>query len=138
MNSFVCGVAVEMKRRIFFENLVQGDRDLVFVSSRFWLDGKCDRGFGIFDRRIDDRLCLVGERVAGLRIFEFYDGDDVAGLRLRSTLSRVLPEMTCRAPRRSAVSRVVFCTVASCEILPLTTFITLMRPANGSAIVRKT
>ena len=62
-------VAVKMQRRIFFEDLVQSARDLVFVGTRFWFDGEGDRGFGIFDFRIDDRFCLVAKRVAGLRVF---------------------------------------------------------------------
>ena len=62
-------VAVEMQARVFFENLVQRRRDLVFVGARFRLDGKGDRGFRVFDLRINDRLRFVAKRVAGLRVF---------------------------------------------------------------------
>ena len=47
---FCLRVAVEMKRRIFFEDLVQSAGDLVLVGARFRLDGEGDRGFRIFDR----------------------------------------------------------------------------------------
>ncbi len=73
-------VAREVKRLIFFQNLVQRDADLLFVLTRLRLDRKSDRRFGIFNRVVNDRRLLVAERVAGLRLFQFYAGDDVAGV----------------------------------------------------------
>ena len=61
-------IAVEMQRRIFLEDPVQSAGDLVLVGPRFRFDGEGDRGLGVFDLWIDDRLCLVAQRVAGLRV----------------------------------------------------------------------
>ena len=61
---------------------MQSDRDLLLICSRLWLDRECDRCFGILDLRIDDRFRLVAKCVAGLRVLELNDGNDVTGLRL--------------------------------------------------------
>jgi hypothetical protein len=51
-------IAAEVKRRIFFENLVQRDADLLFVLARLRLNRKGNRRFGILDRVVNDRRCL--------------------------------------------------------------------------------
>src|SRR5688572_4067288 len=58
-------VPVEMKRRVFFEYLVQRHRDLLFVCTRLRFDGEGNRRFRILDLRIDDRLRFFAERIAG-------------------------------------------------------------------------
>ena len=62
-------IATEMKRRIFFENLVQRRTDLLFVLSRLRLDREGDRSFGILDRVVNNLRLLVAKRIAGLRLF---------------------------------------------------------------------
>ena len=79
-------VAGVMQQRVFVEHLVDRARELVFVGARFRLDGEVDRGFGEFHRLVIDRVGLVAESVAGLSVFQFRDGDDVAGVSLGDLL----------------------------------------------------
>src|SRR5687768_16479017 len=97
-----------MQRWIFLEDLVQSAGDLVFVSTRFWLDGESDGGFRVFDLWIDDWLRLVSQCVAGLRVFQFDDGDDVAGrslLDLVESLAR--DDVQCAETFSGVTSRVL-------------------------------
>src|SRR2546421_8032197 len=71
-----------MKARVFFENFVERRADLLLVLTRFRLDGKRDGSLRIFNRVVDDGRVLVCQSVAGLRLFELDDGDDVSGARL--------------------------------------------------------
>ena len=71
-------VAVEIERRVLFENFVNAAAETVFVVSRLGLNGVGDRrqrnlGFGEFDR-----VGLVPEAVAGQSVLEFRDRSQVA------------------------------------------------------------
>ena len=78
---FLClRVTSERQRGIFFQNFVDRDADLLFVLARLWFDRECDRGFGILNRIVNDRMRFVAERVAGLCLFQLNAGNDVAGV----------------------------------------------------------
>ena len=71
-----------MQAWVFFENLVQRGADLLLVLARLRLDGEGDGRLRVLDGVVDDGRGLVRERVAGLRLLELDDGDDVSGARL--------------------------------------------------------
>ena len=59
---------------------MQSNANLIFISTGFRLDRKGNRRFPIFNFGIYDRFCLIAKRIAGLRLLEFYDGNNVASL----------------------------------------------------------
>ena len=107
-------VARKCECGIFFQNLVNRDADLFFVLSRFWFDCESDRGFGILHGLVDDWFRLVTERVARLRLFQLYTGDDVAGIRFRNFVKLLTLHRVQRAEAfRGAASRVIDVRVGS-------------------------
>ena len=128
-------VAREMKRRIFFQNLVQRDADLLFVLPRLRLDGESDGRFGILDRVVNDRRLALSQSVSPVCVSFSFTQAMMSPAWASGTLSSCLPCIACSAPRRSDACRESSCRRSRpLPTLPLMTFMTLMRPANGSAI----
>ena len=75
-------VALEVERGVLLDQLVEGGRDLVLVALGLRLDGVRDRRLGNRQGGQDDRVVLGRERVAGERVLELGDRDDVARVRL--------------------------------------------------------
>src|SRR5690606_37050752 len=61
-------ITFEGEARILFKKFMESGCDLLFLRTRLPFDGECDRGLRIVDLRIDDRLCLVAQGVACLRV----------------------------------------------------------------------
>ena len=76
------GIAVGLQRRLLFDHPVEGVVDLVLVCLGLGLDGVRDDRQKLLRRLIDDRLRLIAEGVAGHRLLQLGNGDDIAGHRL--------------------------------------------------------
>ena len=86
------------------------DADLLFILARLWFDRKGDGRFRILNRIVNDRVGLVAQRVAGLRLFQLHTSDDVAGVRFGNfielfALSCVQRAQTFRDSARRVINR---------------------------------
>ena len=75
-----------LKGRFLLDHLVEGIVDLVLVVLGLRLDGIGDHRLELLRRLIDDRFRLVAEGVAGHRLLQLGNGDDIAGHRLLDRL----------------------------------------------------
>ena len=88
-------VVLQMNGRVFFGDLVECAGELGFVAAGLGRDGEADHRRRELDRRHID----FAEGHAGVEIFVFGDGDDIAGDRLHRRLSFYPP-----APKAAARS----------------------------------
>ena len=72
------GVGAHPERRVLLRQLLQRDAELVLVGLRLGLDGDVDDRVRELHRLEDDRLVLVGQRVARARVLEADGRGDVA------------------------------------------------------------
>ena len=63
---------------VFLGQLLQRDAHLVLLGLRLRLDGDVDDRLGELHGLEDDRMISVAQRVAGRRVLQAHDGDDVA------------------------------------------------------------
>ena len=75
----VSGFSLGAERRVLLAEHVERVAQLLAVVGALRLDRHRDDRLGKLDRREQDRLAGVAERVAGDRIAEADDADDVAG-----------------------------------------------------------
>ena len=66
------------ERRVLLGQLLQRDAHLVLLGLRLRLDGDVDDRLGELHGLEDDRMISVAQRVAGRRVLQAHDGDDVA------------------------------------------------------------
>ena len=82
------GVAIEAQRAIFFEDLVNGRAEAVFITAGFCGDGVGDGRFWDFNAFVDSATGFFAQRVAGERVFEFCDDADIASAQFCDGLHR--------------------------------------------------
>ena len=73
-------VGVDLERRVLVRQRGEGLAQLVLGVLRLRLDRDLDDGLGEVERLEDDRRLVVAEGVAGRRLLEADDGDDVTGV----------------------------------------------------------
>ena len=82
-------VGVNLEGRVFFGQLLDRGAQLLLVGLRLRLDRDLDDWGRERHRLKDDRLLLVGERLARGRVLEAHHGDDLAGADRRDLLTLV-------------------------------------------------
>src|SRR6266542_1349687 len=82
-------VVLDLERRVLFGELLDRGAQLLLVALRLRLDGDRDDRVGERHRLEHDRLLRIGQRVAGGRLLQARDGDDVAGTRAWQLLALV-------------------------------------------------
>ena len=75
-------IAVEADEQVFFHELVDGGRELVFVGARLWLDGVGHGGLGRRGHVDLEVGAFLAERVAGERVAELAHCAEIAGVKL--------------------------------------------------------
>ena len=98
-------VARDAQHRVLLEQPVQRGRDLVVVAARLGLDREGGGRLREDDLRIDDRVRLVRERVARLRLLELRHRADVARLDLGHRRLRLALQQQQRADALGHVAR---------------------------------
>ena len=82
-------VGVDAEGRVFVGQRAERLGHLVLIDLGLGLDGDVDHGLGEDHLFEDDRLLVVAEGVAGLRVLHADGGDDVAGVDAVDVLARV-------------------------------------------------
>src|SRR6266568_1728963 len=72
-------VVLDLERRVLFGELLDRGAQLLLVALRLRLDGNRDDRVWERHRLEHDRLLRIGQRVAGRRLLQTRDGDDVTG-----------------------------------------------------------
>ena len=83
------GVGRYAEGGILGRELVQRDRHLLLIALGLGLDRHVDDRIGKIHLLEDHRLGRIAQRVAGARILEADERDDVAGIGLRNLLARI-------------------------------------------------
>ena len=73
-------VSGEFQRRVFFDEFVQAETDLVDIRLRLGLDRIRQNWFRQTKSRIANGIPLMGQRVTGVRVFEFCHRHNVSSL----------------------------------------------------------
>ena len=91
----LAGLLVDLvgEGRVFAGERGQGVGELPLVGRADGLDRHADDGLGELDPLQQDRVRGVAERVAGDRVLQADDADDVAGRRLLDLLALVGPDV---------------------------------------------
>src|SRR4030095_2629842 len=64
--------------KVLIHQPMNGSTDFFFIATRFRLNSKRDHRFNPLHASIYDRMRFVAQGVAGLRLFEFCDGSNIA------------------------------------------------------------
>ncbi len=73
-------VGVDLEGGVLLRQCLQGTRELVLVGLRLRLYGDVDDGLGEVQRLQDDGVARVAQGIAGGRLLQPHQGDDVAGV----------------------------------------------------------